>query len=121
MEKLTGKYEKKEREYFESKYPCLYLLGTPIEDEEIEDDDDYLMRCFAKEYPDMSFELFEKQFLRFGESGIVSQIEDKYNCTLDMDGSDNMYGFMAADNISLKDLNECFEEIVREFENTKEN
>lgn len=116
MEKLTGKYEKKERELFEANCPCIYLLGTPIEDEELEDDDDYLMRCFAKEYPDMQFDLFEKQFLRFGESGIVSQIEDKFNCTLDAECSGYMYGFMAADNISLNDLNECFEEIVREFE-----
>ena len=109
------RYEKKERELFEATCPCVYLLGVPVEDEDdFEVDDDYLMRCFAKEYPNMPFELFEKQFLSFGEN--VSQIERKFNCTLDAEGCGYMLGFQAADNIPLKDMNECFEEIVREFE-----
>jgi len=114
MKKLTGKYEKEERELFEAKYPCIYLLGTLIEDEEFEDDDDYLMRCFAKEYPDLTFAHFEGYF--GWVTGALDELEAEFNCCLDIEGSGAMLGLHACDEISLQDMNRLFEKMVKILE-----
>ena len=110
-------YERIEREAFESKHPCMYLTGIPEEDEDLfikseEEDGDYMMRCFAKEYPELSLEEFEKRYFAMD----ISEIEHEY--TLDGEGCGSMYGFNMPDGAPLKEMAECFERLCAIFEAT---
>ena len=110
-DRKMNRYEKTEGSRFTSKYPCLCLLGVPVEDEE---KGNYLLRCFAKEYPEMNLEEFETKF----DTVLMRQIyavEEKFS-GLDMEPDGYMFRFLAVDEISLDGLEKCFEALVEAFE-----
>lgn len=113
-----NEYERPERECFSSEVPCLCLTGMPKEDEEyLEDEqfDDYLMRCFAKEYPDMSLEEFERRFYLITED--ISSLESMYS-TMDFEGSGTMLGFTLPDYgyLTIEEMANLFNELVERLE-----
>lgn len=106
------KYERKEKENFEPKCTSLVLYVNPIEDEE---EDEPLMRCFAKEYPDMSIKEMREKIEKLDDK--YRELEHKYS-TLDAGGTENTYEFCMPDAyiFTMEELSNIFDEIIEIFE-----
>ena len=80
-----------------------------------EDEDKPLMRCFAKEYPEMSIEEMYEKMEKLSDK--YRELEDKYS-TLDADGDEKIFEFCMPDEciFTMEELSNIFDEIVHIFE-----
>ncbi len=116
---MKSRYERKEKEDFKSSVPCLILYVRVFEDINL----DTKMRCFAKEYPKLSFDEFNKKIEFMCPNGEVlgshnKNIENKFS-KVDLTNISGNLGFVVCDDyrLNLKESGELFKELLWHFEN----